>query len=441
MLTFLAVCLSHPLPSPSLSGEPPPLTFERSSCAGEALSPCTSGRTGPACDLECLPGQRCDYALYCHSWGATYGLSVFGGFLFPAPPDGSGSQVAAELSRFIITHPDSLGLAPGIAAGDLGLTPHPSFRGEAGALRLLRFDQTYRGLPVFGPDAVVKLVATSTGALSLRGAVLDGRVKFKHVDEPSTAASAATSIRFHVAQQTGLATTAGAIDDAGCNCRSAPSASWLTALLGGALIRRRRRAALGLAALCSLPASQVACGPVPVNESDTSTSGSSTGTTTSTGGTPDRPSSRMFGKFHQNDDQVGYTNEDETEGWYLYFWGTLQVNPNGTLTVTNHSCTAEWPRQEFTWVLDEDKTLRVIPDTYFSDGTFKFFGDHVMAVSLAAGQSCDDIEMLIEYLPQSGRMASRSLWLPGELCAEGPGEDCVFTFVWCDGAAPPACTE
>ena len=47
-------------------------------------------------------------------------------------------------------------------------------------------------------------------------------------------------------------TTGGPVADDGCGCRSAPSASGLTALLGGALLRRRRRAALGLAAVGSL---------------------------------------------------------------------------------------------------------------------------------------------------------------------------------------------
>ena len=39
------------------------------------------------------------------------------------------------------------------------------------------------------------------------------------------------------------------------------AASRRTALLGGALLRRKRRAALGLAAVGSLLAAQVGCGP------------------------------------------------------------------------------------------------------------------------------------------------------------------------------------
>lgn len=83
-----------------------------------------------------------------------------------------------KLYHFIATHPEVLGLNSGLTAWNLGLAPHHVFRSSAGGLQILRFTQTYRQIPVFGPDAVVRLIVAPGGVLGIRGTIVDGRREF-----------------------------------------------------------------------------------------------------------------------------------------------------------------------------------------------------------------------------------------------------------------------
>jgi hypothetical protein len=173
---------------------------ERRDCQGTVLEPCESGWTGPMCDIKCQAGQPCDYSLYCHSWGATYGLSVAGTYLFDLDPAWPSWLLTAHLYAFILTHQGCLGCAPNLAISDIHLEPHHAFRSSDGLLTLLRFDQSYRGLPVFGADAVVTIIATKLGALGIRGAIVDAREEYDHFDSPSSQEQAEEGLLVRAAQ-------------------------------------------------------------------------------------------------------------------------------------------------------------------------------------------------------------------------------------------------
>lgn len=192
MLSAAALLL---LATPSL---PPPPTGH--GCAGQALETCASGWTGPMCDIQCQPGQPCEFKVYCHSWGATYGLSTAGTFLFSLDPAWPTWLIEAKLRGFIAAHAASLGLAPQLTLWDLGLTPHHRFSSNDGLLSLLRFDQSYRQIPVFGADAVVTLIATRRGALGIRGAIIDSREVYDHVDATSSQAQAEAGLLARMAE-------------------------------------------------------------------------------------------------------------------------------------------------------------------------------------------------------------------------------------------------
>jgi hypothetical protein len=126
--------------------------------------------TGPACDIPCIDDSTCGYDLICHSWGATYGLSVYGGYLYSCKTGWPEWLLAQLPLGFITQHASSFGLAPDLAAADLGLTPAPLFRASAGKLTLYRFEQAYHGLPVFGPDRLVTRSAPRTSTRRSRWA-------------------------------------------------------------------------------------------------------------------------------------------------------------------------------------------------------------------------------------------------------------------------------
>lgn len=108
---------------------------------------------------------------------------------------------------FITQHTNSLGLASGLTAEDLGLTPGPLFRADAGNLTLYRFTQTYRGFPVFGPDRLVTFVANNRGVVAMRGAILDARVAYLHVESQASKALAQSSALTHASQLANIPTT------------------------------------------------------------------------------------------------------------------------------------------------------------------------------------------------------------------------------------------
>lgn len=188
--------------------EPPETSLQaagRRDCSGLELEACESGWTGPACDLACRPGHPCDFAQYCHSWGGTYGLSTFGTYLFALDPAWSSWLVTPRFLAFIVAHPASLGLAADISPLYLGLRPLVPFRSTDGGLTILKYQQSYRGFRVFGPDGVVRLIANRHGVIGVRGALVDHRLAYKFMDEQPSQATAEILIRQEVALRTGLA--------------------------------------------------------------------------------------------------------------------------------------------------------------------------------------------------------------------------------------------
>src|SRR5690606_4236234 len=112
---------------------------EHRDCEGAVLEPCPSGWTGPTCEVACQPGQPCDYSMICHSWGAMYGLSTAGTFLFTLDPASPPWLLTAQLYAFILGHPASVGCDAQLATWDIDLKPHHAFRSHDGLLTLLRF--------------------------------------------------------------------------------------------------------------------------------------------------------------------------------------------------------------------------------------------------------------------------------------------------------------
>ena len=226
----------------------------------------------------------------------------------------------------------------------------------------------------------------------------------------------------------------GGADD-GCGCKGGNQLSpELTLLLGGSLIIRRRRRgrfspALGVI-LAIAPGCQAA-GPV---DNETGGSDETTATASSTGDAQE-VLRRMIGTFFSDDVNVGHVNPMGT----LYFWGSVQIDAGGTLVTYRQVCDGEPEVQEFSWMNLGDSQLQVVPEEFAKDGTFKFLADPVTAVTLMPGEGCDDVTMILEYHPDSGKPTLTTRFLPGLVCAEPLGGFCNFEFVWCDGVAPPVC--
>lgn len=177
----------------------------RLDCRGTPVPDCEKGMTGPACDIPCLTGDSCGYELICHSWDATYGISVYGAYLFPLAP-GWPEWLAAKLPLLFATqHEDSLNLAADLTVTDIGLTPAPLFRTSAGKLTLYRYTQSYRGFPIFGPDRLVTVVTNYQGAVAIRGSIIDGRESYLHSETQASKILAESSVRFHTSRLTGIA--------------------------------------------------------------------------------------------------------------------------------------------------------------------------------------------------------------------------------------------
>ena len=220
-----------------------------------------------------------------------------------------------------------------------------------------------------------------------------------------------------------------------------------TALLGGVLFRRTRPTKLGLVTVASLFTAQAGCGPETsmTEATESGTSESSSTPPMSTGDAPNEASSRMFGQFHGDDDYVGLTvSQPPDDLLFWYPWSMLQVERDGSLMVRRHGCQKLSEVQRFTWEHIGGNILQVVPAARNSDGTFRYKAVDVMAVTLTPGPGCDDIEEVVEYLPDSGKSTHENLHLPGEVCTEDDTpddpKDCNFTFVWCEAGAPPACT-
>ena len=153
---------------------------------GEPLKTCPEGWTGVGCDLQCTDPDICDFELYCHSDGRTYGVSTVGTQLFSLSLDQTPLKILATLEAFLSQRPEMVGCAPGLSSADIGLSPSANFRTTAGALTIFRFDQFYRGIPIFGGDQQVTVVATPPGAIALRGAITDARPEYAHYEDSCT---------------------------------------------------------------------------------------------------------------------------------------------------------------------------------------------------------------------------------------------------------------
>ncbi|MCX4241231.1 hypothetical protein [Paraliomyxa miuraensis] len=172
-------------------------------CSGEVLPTCSPGWTGPGCDWPC-DGAECSFASYCHGDGRTWGLAAFGARLFEASPKLPDEEIHALFEQFVVEHPEDLGLAAGVSPEDLDLVPAPAFRAPAGKLEVLRFEQKYRGIPVYGPDGTVRVTLGPRGAIAFDGAIVDGRQDWANVEEHASEGLARRSILSHAVERSGL---------------------------------------------------------------------------------------------------------------------------------------------------------------------------------------------------------------------------------------------
>ncbi|MCX4241375.1 hypothetical protein OEB96_12170 [Paraliomyxa miuraensis] len=172
-------------------------------CSGEVLPTCSPGWTGPACDWPC-DGAECSFASYCHGDGRTWGLAAFGARLFEATAGATDEELHASFEQFVVEHPEDVGLTAGVSPEDLDLVPAPVFRGPAGRLEVLRLQQRYRGIPVYGPDGTVRVTLGPRGAIAFDGAIVDGRQDWANVEEHASEAVARRSILAHAAERSGL---------------------------------------------------------------------------------------------------------------------------------------------------------------------------------------------------------------------------------------------
>ena len=191
---------------PTVEATPPPQARSAEAdrgCDGTPLPVCDGPFAGATCDLPCMPAApgdaplQCGIDRYCHSDGSTYGLATRNAVLYPASPEDPDEVVQADLEAWIVEHPADLGLADGLTEDDLELERMNDFRSSAGPLTIFRFAQTYRRVPVLAPDGIVTLVYGPQGAISVTGAIIDGRTPYEHADARASAAKAIHSIRVH----------------------------------------------------------------------------------------------------------------------------------------------------------------------------------------------------------------------------------------------------
>lgn len=142
--------------------------------------------------------------LVCHSDGRIYGLSTRNALLYFASPEDPDTVVEADFETWIALHPAELGLSTGLSIEDIELHRLHDFRSSAGPLTILRFAQTYHGLPVLAPDGIVTLVYGPQGAVAVTGAVVDGRTPYAHVDVQAPADHAVRSLLAHASAHSGV---------------------------------------------------------------------------------------------------------------------------------------------------------------------------------------------------------------------------------------------
>jgi hypothetical protein len=172
-------------------------------CDGSALPTCSPGWTGPSCAWPC-DGAQCSFASYCHGDGRTWGLASFGARLFEARTSLPDQALHALCEQFIVANPEQVGLDAGISPQDLDIVPARVFRAPAGKLVVLRFDQRYRGIPVYGPDGTVRVTLAPSGAIAFDGAIVDGRQAWANREEQASEGSARRSILAHAVERSGL---------------------------------------------------------------------------------------------------------------------------------------------------------------------------------------------------------------------------------------------
>jgi hypothetical protein len=177
------------------------------SCQETPQPPCEGPFTGAACDLPCHAGVvplHCGLERTCHSDGSTYGLAVRNALLYVASTDVPDAVVEAAFEAWIVEHPSDLGLSAGLSADDIELHPLGDFRSSAGRLTIFRFMQTYHGVPVLAPDGMVTLVYGPQGAVSVTGAIIDGRTPYDHRDVQAPADQAVRSMLAHASARSGV---------------------------------------------------------------------------------------------------------------------------------------------------------------------------------------------------------------------------------------------
>lgn len=194
------IVVKRNLTDPSTATVMPPRS---SDCAGDPLPACPVGWTGPSCDIQC-DAKSCDYRLYCHDDGRMHGLSTFGARLFRTETTWTATQVKTALKNFIVANPSRAGCTAGLRHEHISLEPMRRSIDNAGRLRIARYHQHYRGLPIFGPDRIFTVIMTPSGAISLKGSIIDKRSKFAHFDHPASSAKARASILAYAAAQTGI---------------------------------------------------------------------------------------------------------------------------------------------------------------------------------------------------------------------------------------------
>ncbi len=138
---------------------------EKESCV------CDPGWAGPNCEIACLGDPDCSIEVYRTAIGGIGGMLAHGTALFsvadPLDPEG----VLLELRAFLADHPTTFQLAEPTDPDAFELVPDAAPPLQAGGLTIHRFVQTYRGIGIGGPDALIHVTVTPAGAMAMSGAI------------------------------------------------------------------------------------------------------------------------------------------------------------------------------------------------------------------------------------------------------------------------------
>ena len=191
-------------------------------CDGSALPSCPSGQTGPSCAWACDPegGEAaadgssgggssvdfpdCGFRLYCHSDGTGYGMAAERSHIYLRDPASSEARHLYALRQHAQTWPSDFGLSPGVTAADLELVAAPDFRTETGGLTLVKFVQSYRGLPLWGSERFVTLGFDDEGLVRVSGALVDSRESYAFSEKSASESVARSAMLAAVASNTSL---------------------------------------------------------------------------------------------------------------------------------------------------------------------------------------------------------------------------------------------